>query len=331
MTKAPVFAIGDVHGCARELHILLAELPLTPDSTIVFLGDLIDRGNYSQEVVSTVINLSQQYRVVALRGNHEDMFIHFVEDRKTPDAASFVINGGSSTLASYADETGTYEIPEDHLKFILSMPYFYETEDYFFVHAGLPEIPLRDLDPEKHNLHFLWMRHPFLSTNYKWEKTIVHGHTPVVEPDIHMNRINIDTGCVYDGRLTALEVHSRKFFSVGKSQLNEPRIYLREKQSTRIARRFEGSISVEVISGESVRHFQTLNYNEFGLLIWEPAQKGLPPLAVGTKLSGFIGNEEHKRLAFQGTVVRREDRDAQMLYGVKMARVIAADELDRLA
>jgi serine/threonine protein phosphatase 1 len=326
MSTSPLFAIGDVHGCARELHILLAELPLTPDSTLVFLGDLIDRGNYSREVVSTVINLSKKYRVIALRGNHEDMFVQFLEKRETPDAASFIFNGGSSTLASYSDEDGSYVIPDDHRKFIFSMPLYYETEKFFFVHAGLPEVPLKDLKPELHRMQFLWARHPFLTSQFNWGKVVIHGHTPISAPDIRRNRINIDTGCVYDGSLTAMEVNSGKLFSVEKSQKNEPRIYLREKTSHRTATRFEGAVAVQVETHQGSFDFETLNYNEFGLLIWETRRSSASSLTPPQKVSGVIGNVDHRKLGFSGTVVRKEDRRDQTLYGVKLDRVYPVED-----
>ena len=112
-----LFAIGDVHGCAAELRSLLDKLPLTPGCSIVFIGDYIDRGTHSREVVETIFDLAGAYPVVTLMGNHESMLLDFVADPHSEDAGMFIYHGGSATLASYADDDGKFRIPEAHLAF----------------------------------------------------------------------------------------------------------------------------------------------------------------------------------------------------------------------
>ena len=330
MTKkeSPLFAIGDIHGCAPELHRLLAELPLTKDSTVVFLGDLIDRGNYSREVVDTIIDLSKKYKVVALCGNHEDMFLEFLLQSRTPEAASFIMNGGSSTLASYADDSGNYTIPEEHMKFFNELRLYYETEKFFFVHAGVPEVPISQMDPEFHRPVFLWTRNPFLTSDFPWEKIIVHGHTPVASAEIRSNRINIDTGCFYDGKLTAIEVHSGAIFSVEKDLKNEARIYLKDSGSSRIARRFDGEITVTIDRHGQSLNFITENYSEFGLLIRPLKPEKSAALFLTEKVSGQVGNDQHRKVYFKGEVVRVEDRGNEFLYGIRIDQATPADEND---
>ena len=319
--KAPLFVIGDIHGCAPELHRLLAALPLTADSTIVFLGDYVDRGNYNSEVIETVIQLAKHYNVIALRGNHEEMFLQFLNDESSPGAASFIFNGGSSTLANYANEDGAIQIPPEHLEFLQNTRLYYEVDHYFFVHAGLPFLPLAEIDFEKERATLLWARYPFVIEDYNFGKIIVHGHTRVPKLEVRKYRIAVDTGCVFGNKLSAIELHSRKIFTIDKMDKNEPRVLLRDKISNRIARRFSGKILVVVLKGKEKFNFETLNYSEFGFLISESAGSSGPSLAVGEKIIGAIGNQEHSRLKFKGTVIRREDRDGHFLYGVKLDKV----------
>src|SRR5678815_719209 len=121
----PLYAIGDIHGCADELDDLLTRLPLQSGSTLVFLGDYIDRGPKSRQVIERVLDLRRHFEVIALRGNHEQMLLEFLEGESDQLVARFVLNGGSSTLASYADPSGHYGIPPSHEEFFRSLPYTY--------------------------------------------------------------------------------------------------------------------------------------------------------------------------------------------------------------
>jgi serine/threonine protein phosphatase 1 len=324
---APIFAIGDVHGCAPELHRLLAELPLTKDATLVFLGDMVDRGNYTREVIETILDLEKKYKVVALLGNHEDMMLEFLAQSTSAEAGAFIMNGGSSTLASYADDFGNYTIPAEHMDFFYNLRLYYETDRFFFVHAGVPEKPLSELNPVKDRPVFLWTRGPFLKSNYNWGKIIVHGHTPVSDAEVRSNRVNVDTGCFFDGRLTAIEVNSGTLFSVAKGQRNEARIFLRDKTSSRAATRFAGTITVGIQNGAREWIFQTENYSEFGLLIREMKSTSSPLLKVYQRVKGRVGNDEHRKIFFEGEVVRVEDREQEFLYGIKIERVTPSDEV----
>ena len=111
------FVIGDVHGCAEELEELLSLLPIDPDSTVIFLGDYIDRGPDSRRVIDLVLSVEKRCSVVALMGNHEEMFAEFLHDPQSAEAARFIYNWGGATLASYALPGGGYKIPKHHLPF----------------------------------------------------------------------------------------------------------------------------------------------------------------------------------------------------------------------
>ena len=205
-----IFAIGDIHGCAEALERLLGRLPVDWGvDLVIFLGDYIDRGPEPRRVVEKVIELRKLYpeRVIALRGNHEWMFLRYLRGIE-PEV--FLFNGGEATLRAYYQE-GKLDIPEEHRTFLEDLPLYYETEDYFFVHAGVrPERPLHSQEEED----LLWIREGFYYYPGTFPKKIVFGHTPFPEPLLLPDRLGIDTGCVYGGKLTAIELPAEKIYQV---------------------------------------------------------------------------------------------------------------------
>ncbi len=199
-----ILAIGDVHGCSKEFAQLVEMLPLHNGVTLVCLGDYVDRGPDSRGVIEMLMELQKHHRVVTLKGNHESMLLEFLEAPHSKHAGMFIFNGGSSTLASYADEKGRYRIPDAHIDFLKRLRLFHETEHHFFVHAGVPDIPLEKVDPIRQEAILLWTRKKFLRSRYRWSKMVVHGHTRVPEVEIKPNRINLDTACAYGGKLSAM-------------------------------------------------------------------------------------------------------------------------------
>lgn len=318
-----IFAIGDVHGCAGELEALLRKLELVSSDLVVFLGDLVDRGPDAKRVIDLVLDLKRTCRVVVLKGNHEAMFVDFLERPESAGAGLFILNGGGSTLASYEGPDGSLEIPQDHIDLLKTIPIYFETEDYFFVHAGVPDQPLSQVKAQEQEGVMLWIRDPFLRSSYKWEKLVIHGHTPVARPEKLANRINVDTGCVYDGRLTALELPAMKFHQVEKGIKNEPALFPRDlKQSGRVAVRFSGVLPVFAGPPGGIRgEYETLNFNQFGLLIRDKSRSKLPTLQVGDPIEGQVGDESSKAILFSGHVVRVENRGEFACYGVRIDRV----------
>ena len=205
-----IFAIGDVHGCFQTLEELLNILPVNwGKDTLIFLGDYIDRGPSPRKVIEMVLELKKKYphSVITLKGNHEWMFERFL---KGIDVEVFLYNGGNITLRDYYKE-GFLEIPEEHLRFLKELKLYYETEEYIFVHAGLrPGVPLEEQREED----LLWIRQSFYASNYKFSKTVIFGHTPFSEPYVKEDKIGIDTGCVYGGKLTAIMLPEKKFFQI---------------------------------------------------------------------------------------------------------------------
>ena len=312
-----IFAIGDVHGCADELRLLLNRLPRTPDTTIVFLGDYVDRGPSSREVIETVLELGQQCNVAALLGNHEVMFLDYIDDPSSAEAAQFIYNGGSATLASYADDAGDIHIPDSHVAFLRSLRSMYQTPDHVFVHAGLPQMPLEQIDPEADKPTLLWTRGAFLTTSFDWGKVVVHGHTPVKRVTSKANRINIDTACVFNGRLTAIALPGETVFSVKRMKLGQ-RVMLRDPSGTRAAHRFVGTVPVRVERGSRVEDLVTIDYSEIGMALRALDPSTHVPFHEGERIRGVVAPDDRSPVAFSGLVVRRKIDDQGIRYGVKI-------------
>ncbi|MDR1487748.1 MAG: serine/threonine protein phosphatase [Deltaproteobacteria bacterium] len=201
MNDHRIFAIGDIHGCRTKLDRLLQKIDWRPEDheELVFLGDYIDRGPDSYGVVETVIELKNRYRnlVTLLMGNHEQMFINFITGLEDIPLNA---NGVSWTMRSYNQNS---PFPVSHLNFYQDLKLYYETESHIFVHAGLrPGVAL----DQQNEQDFLWIRDEFLASEFDFGKTVVFGHTPFKEPFILPGRAGLDTGAVFGGPLTCLEV-----------------------------------------------------------------------------------------------------------------------------
>jgi serine/threonine protein phosphatase 1 len=198
------YAIGDVHGSLDMLvklvarcHVHAADTPMT----LVFLGDYIDRGPNSAGVVQLLMELAADMPggVIALKGNHEAMALD-VLDGAAP-AEFWLSQGGAQTLASYGG-ANVHAMPQEHVQWLRALPTHFDDGRRFFVHAGVD--PQRPLDAQKEE-DLLWIREPFLFDDRDYGRLIVHGHTPLETgtPDLRANRLNLDTGAVFGGPLTA--------------------------------------------------------------------------------------------------------------------------------
>lgn len=236
---ARYYAVGDIHGCDEALLALLDEisamdagLPDVKTRELIFLGDYIDRGPGSAEVIDILLyDLPDGFTPVFLKGNHEVMMLDALARRRP--AQMWLFNGGKATLLSYGVQPDANEFGEmnydlllkrmrkkiagAHQSFYEELKLFHRIEGYCFVHAGVsPDYSLDDQSVSD----LLWIREPFLSSTKEYEAVIVHGHTPVSSAQIKNNRIGIDTGAVYNGKLTAimLEGEERQFISVNASR-----------------------------------------------------------------------------------------------------------------
>jgi diadenosine tetraphosphatase ApaH/serine/threonine PP2A family protein phosphatase len=210
MAAILTYAIGDIHGSYTKLANLLRHcLDHCGSNTarFVFLGDYVDRGRRSREVVSLLIATQARLpgQVICLRGNHEDMLLAAAHRQ---DEMMWLDNGGDATLASYGARSAD-ELPSEHLGWFESLPLYEHDQRRFFVHAGvMPGIPLAQQRKEV----LLWIREPFLSDPTDHGLYIVHGHTPTEtgEPDVLSNRLNLDTLAWYGNPLMAAVFDERR-------------------------------------------------------------------------------------------------------------------------
>ncbi len=210
-----IFAIGDIHGCLGRARRLIERLPIDWGRDImVFLGDYVDRGPDPAGVVELLMELRADHpgRVICLKGNHELMFLDYLHNGDLSD--TFLAFGGEKTLKSYGIAINTEGneaaglLPFSHIKFLSSLPVSFETRDYFLVHAGVK--PGVSLDKQKEK-DMLWIRREFIKSDYDWDKRIIFGHTPFDTPLLKPNKIGIDTGAVYGGRLTCIVLPDTDF------------------------------------------------------------------------------------------------------------------------
>jgi serine/threonine protein phosphatase 1 len=214
-----LYAIGDIHGCIRQLRTIIED-KINPDETdiLVFLGDYIDRGPDSKAVTDFIIDLSGNHQVITLMGNHELMMMNSLVKG---DTSLWFLNGGESTLESFAIRHPR-EFDSKYLNFFTELVWYYEYDQYLFVHAGFNDIAA---DPFEDRYSMVWVRTEQYSNPLLKDRIIIHGHTPITSEQCSRlvlqkkNVINIDTGCVYTspeyGILTALELKTGTLYFVG--------------------------------------------------------------------------------------------------------------------
>lgn len=216
--------IGDVHGCYKTLLALLKKLP---DDQIVFVGDLIDRGPSSKEVVQLVMDNSDH--MLCVQGNHESWGMNCLTKRRFGEMVSWLNmrNGGKATLLSYNPNAPLHKLSSknilpEHKKFLEELPKFYEEKDLFVSHSNYAGEAWEDLE-RKNYQNLQWNRsQPEIVVREGVEKYHVFGHTPVPGAVVTDYYANIDTGACYNeqfdrgegyGILTALQWPSMKIFT----------------------------------------------------------------------------------------------------------------------
>ena len=228
-----IIAVGDLHGHHEPLKRMLQIIDAGDNDLVIFIGDYIDRGPHSRELVQELIEFKMSHpHTVFLKGNHEDMLLgSFGFTAAVSDMSTWLYNGGWATLLSYGlgiDELNrisclwdiserraafTGVVPETHLGFFLHLELFVETERFFFCHAGVhPSVSIEQGKRNHHNL--LWMREHLQAEELSWEKTLVCGHTPLRDIHVSEKLICIDTGLHYYGTLSAIDVKSKELFQV---------------------------------------------------------------------------------------------------------------------
>jgi serine/threonine protein phosphatase 1 len=232
--------ISDIHGCIEQFNDLLKLVKYdSNEDNLILIGDYVDRGFYSKEVLDQVIGLYTECNIIALKGNHDQMML----DAFNRDADSLWLNnGGYQTVESYvgndffdggfdwdryieAKEFIKTNFPH-HLEFLSKLPLYYEDEKHIYVHAGLNPM-YEDWKTQQPTDDFLWIREMFFNNKTSVEKNVVFGHTPT--PYLHRedknadiwigeDKIGIDGACAYGYQLNCLEINEEgyKTYSVSR-------------------------------------------------------------------------------------------------------------------
>jgi len=221
------WAIADVHGCYYTLKNLIEEkIQPSQEDIIYFLGDYIDRGTGSKQIIDYIIQLQEaDYQVVALKGNHEDVMIRGYYQAKEQNKQvgffyledSWLNYGGDATLKSF-EVDNLKDIPQKYIDYLEKLPYYQEEEKTLLVHAGLN---FSAEDPFSDELSMLWAKNFKVIPEKIDNKILIHGHVPEKLSNIQRKiekqspnvPISIDNGCIYKGRagqgnLVALELNS---------------------------------------------------------------------------------------------------------------------------
>ena len=200
-------AIGDIHGCSVAFDVLLSNLVLQPDDTLVVLGDVVDRGRCTRQVIDRLFELRQFCNLIFIKGNHEEMMLNALQ---TGDWMNDWLQfGGHETLQSYGDNVRN--VPDTHLDFLNAGLEFWQTDSHIFVHANLE--PGVDLDKQSAD----WLRWTMLTGLEKPHpsgKSVVCGHTAQHSglPAVLDGWICIDTWVYGTGALTCLDVDTSQIY-----------------------------------------------------------------------------------------------------------------------
>ena len=234
MTKKRILVISDIHGCYEEFCNLLEKVRYdSSQDQLILLGDYVDRGEKSRQVIDKVMELVLS-GAVALRGNHDNYLLSLVYSKNDRDFQTFSRMGGFATLRSYSSEQSD-NIEKNieniknnyshHLLFINSLPYSYETDNHIFVHAGIN--PSVDLDKQD-ELDFTWIRDDFIKHKTNIEKKVVFGHTTCKMlhniDGIYFaeDKIGIDGGCCFGKQLNCLEISENGYKEYSVKSISNP-------------------------------------------------------------------------------------------------------------
>lgn len=217
-----IYAVGDIHGRADLLEAMGARIDRDAEAerpkevTEIYLGDYIDRGPASAEVIDWLIRRQENRNAICLRGNHEFLLEGFLAEESSFQEWRDL--GGAETLLSYGVDPGLLteliddaeirkefasRLPSRHRRFLDELVTAVDLGEYFFVHAGVrPGVSLE----EQAERDCLWIREEFLEHEGMLERIIVHGHSPMPSPELLTNRINIDTAAYATNRLSCLKI-----------------------------------------------------------------------------------------------------------------------------
>ena len=209
--------IGDIHGCARTLEKLLYQkLKICKDDALYFVGDFIDRGPRSKEVIDMLLNLKDEgISINPVMGNHEFLLLsHYNGD----EFEHWRLNGAEKTLRSFGIQH-IQEMVKKYINFFLNLPFYIELDDVIICHAGMN---FDDANPFEDTYSLLWTRNDYVDMEKTGGRKLICGHTPHLLEDIKLSlnydKIQLDGGCVYFGRrpdigfLCAIELNTMELY-----------------------------------------------------------------------------------------------------------------------
>lgn len=230
--------VSDIHGCIDPFNQLLHDINYnSTNDQLILLGDYVDRGPNSKEVVNKVIKLVKEHHAIALRGNHDQRFVDFIIEGSSLIKAKFIEHGGLQTLQSYCNIEGAIsdemlELAREtikmdyghHINFLSELPLYHEDETHIYVHAGLNPDYIEWRNQPEHD--FMYIKDKFIDHTFtNLHQKIIFGHTRTI--DIHEtsdvwfgeDKIGIDGGCAYGMQLNAL-IHENGSYTTADSKFN---------------------------------------------------------------------------------------------------------------
>lgn len=218
-----IIMISDIHGCIKQFNELLDAIIYNPsEDRLILLGDYVDRGPKSKETVERVKELVNNYKVIALRGNHDQRLVDLIRSDSEIVKKKFLEHGGLQTLQSYCHfvtdhiDDELFELAREyirgqfnsHIVFLESLPLYFEDMHHIYVHAGLNPKYINWREQPEYD--FMYIKREFHQSEPKTDKPVIFGHTRTIElhdsSDIWFGRgkIGIDGGCAYGMQLNCL-------------------------------------------------------------------------------------------------------------------------------
>ncbi|MEN8258468.1 MAG: metallophosphoesterase family protein [Thermodesulfobacteriota bacterium] len=208
--------IGDLHGCHKPFVRLLNKIKANPEQDeFVFLGDYVNRGPHSKELIEELLCLKEKkFRTIFLKGNHEVMLLNYLRGR---GKELFLRSGGQQTISSYGADLDDHRslvkaLPKNHRQFLDQLLPYWEDENFIYVHAGLE--PGIHLSQQSQQWLYWADKQTFLSSTFQLPKRIIFGHFAQEKPLFMIDKIGIDCGAVYGGMLTCLVLPEMRLLQV---------------------------------------------------------------------------------------------------------------------
>ncbi|HKX87429.1 MAG TPA: metallophosphoesterase [Flavobacterium sp.] len=223
-----VLVVGDIHGGLKALQQVLEQVLITPNDTIIFLGDYLDGWSESPQLLDFLIDLEKKYSCIFMRGNHDELVLHWLQNNH--DNPMWYNHGGESTVKAY--ENISEVIKEKHIDFLLRLQnYHIDDQNRLFIHAGFTNLKGVTIEHFPRMLYWdrtLWelalsldptikKESPFFPKRLNLYHEIYIGHTPVTQigltiPVNKANVWNVDTGAAFKGPLTVMDVNTKQFW-----------------------------------------------------------------------------------------------------------------------